>query len=106
MQINPRSYPHPVLTHFGDDIVNSVFQGVVSGRGTKHAYIFNAEFKTNNADLVTLVEQKKAFYAVHVECNTTRYRNIFKSPDEKFSFEIPAVMLDGKVELCSFILAG
>ena len=106
MQINPRAYPHPVLAHWGDDVLSSAFQGVVSGRGAKNAYAFDAVFKTNNADLLTLVEQKKAQYAVHVECNSTRYRNLFKSPTEKFSFEISAGLIDGKVEVCSFILAA
>jgi hypothetical protein len=106
MQINPRSYPHPVLAHWGDDILNSTFQGVVSGKGAKNAYVFDAVFKTNNTDLLTLVEQKKAQYAVHVECTSTRYRNIFKSSVEKFSFEIAAGLIDGKVEVCSFILAA
>ena len=106
MQINPRAYPHPVLSHWGDDILNSTFQGVVSGKGAKNSYVFEAVFKTNNADLIALVEQKKALYAVHLECTTTRYRNIFKSASEKFSFEVGAGLIDGKVEVCSFILAA
>ena len=48
---------------------------------------------------------KKARYAVHIECTQTRYRNIFKSDVEKFSFEVPAGLLDGRVEVTSFILA-
>jgi hypothetical protein len=106
MQIKPRSYPHPVLAHFGDDIVNSIFMPVVTVKGNKTAYAFDAVFKTNNADLLKLVEQKKARYAVHVECTQTRYRNIFKSETDKFTFDIPANMLDGRVEVTSFILAS
>jgi hypothetical protein len=106
MQIKPRAYPHPVLSHFGDDIVNSLFQPVVTVKGTKNAYMFEAVFKTNNADLLTLVSQKKAQYAVHVECNQTRYRNIFTASEEKFTFEVSAGLLDGRVEVCSFILAA
>jgi len=106
MQINPRAYPHPVLAHWGDDIMNSMFQGVVSGKGAKNAYVFEAVFKTSNDDLLKLVEQKKAMYAVHVECTSTRYRNLFKSQEEKFSFEINAGLIDGKVDVCSFILAS
>ncbi len=106
MQINPRAYPHPVLAHWGDDILSSMFQGVVSGKGAKNAYVFEAVFKTNNADLLTLVTQKKATYAVHVECTSTRYRNLFKSGEEKFSFEISSGLIDGKVDVCSFILAS
>jgi hypothetical protein len=105
MQIKPRSYPHPVLTHFSDDIVNSIFMPVVEVKGNKNAYVFDAVFKTNNADLLQLIEQKKARYAVHIECTQTRYRNIFKSDTEKFSFEVPAGLLDGRVEVTSFILA-
>jgi hypothetical protein len=105
MQIKPRAYPHPVLSHFGDDILNSVFMPVVTVKGAKNAYVFDAIFKTNNADLLNLVEEKKAQYAVHVECNQTRYRNIFTGSTERYSFEIPAGMLDGRVEVCSFILA-
>lgn len=106
MQIKPRSYPHPVLSHFGDDIVGSVFQPVVSVKGTKNAYSFEAVFKTNNDDLLTLVESKRAMYAVHVECLQTRYRNLFTSHMDRLSFEIPAGLLDGRVEICSFILAA
>lgn len=106
MQVKPRAYPYPVLSHFGDDIVDSVFMPVVTVKGTKNAYIFNAIFKTNNADLLSLIDQQKARYAVHVECNQTRYRNIFTGSDEKLSFEIAAGLLDGRVEVCSFILAA
>ena len=106
MEISSRAYPHPVLSHFGDDITDSVFQGVVEGKTSKTSYVFNATFKTNNGDLLALVDQKKAEYAVHVECNSTRFRKIFTSNTEKFSFEVPAHMIDGKVQICSLILAA
>lgn len=105
MQIKPRSYPRPVLAHFCDDIINSIFQPVVTVKGNKNAYVFDAVFKTNNAKLLELIAQKKARYAVHIECTQTRYRDIFKSEAEKFSFEVSAGMLDGRVEVTSFILA-
>ncbi len=106
MQIKPRSYPYPVLSHFGDDLVKSQFQPVVEVEGMKNVYAFKARFKTNNADLLSLVAKKSAQYAVHVECAQTRYRNVFKSFNDRFEFEIPSGMLDGRVEVCSFILAS
>lgn len=75
-------------------------------KGIKNAYAFDAVFKTNNNGLLQLIEQRKARYAVHVECTQTRYRNIFTTETEKFSFEISAGMLDGRVEVTSFILAS
>jgi hypothetical protein len=106
MQINPRAYPHPVLAHWGDDVMNSNFQGVVTCKGAKNAYVLEAVFKTNNADLLALIQRKQAMYAVHVECISTRYRNLFKNQEECFSFEISAGLIDGRVDVCSFILAA
>jgi hypothetical protein len=106
MQIKPRAYPHPVLAPFSDDIVKSVFQPVVTVKPTKSAYVFEAVFKTNNADLLQLVAKSDARYAVHVECTHTRYRNIFKSDQQRFSFEVSASLLEGRVEVTSFILAA
>jgi hypothetical protein len=106
MQVKPRSYPHPVLSHFGDDIVGSIFQPVVKVKGIANAYEFEAIFKTNNTDLLTLVDQKKAQFAVHVECNQTRYRKVFTGTTETMKFLVPSSELDGRVEVCSFILAA
>ncbi len=63
MQVKPRSYPHPVLSHFGDDIVDSIFMPVVKVKGIANAYEFEAIFKTNNADLLALIVQGKAQFA-------------------------------------------
>lgn len=105
MQIKPRSYPHPVLSHFSDDVVGTQFQTTVAVNGTKTAYVFDIVAKTSNRDLVKLIEAGKAQYAVHVECALTRYRRLFASGAERFQFEIPATVIDGRVEVCSLILA-
>lgn len=105
MQIKPRSYPHPVLSHFSDDVVGAQFQTTVAVTGTKTAYVFDIVAKTSSRDLVTLIEARKAQYAIHVECALTRYRQLFASGDERFQFEIPSTEIDGRVEVCSLILA-
>jgi hypothetical protein len=106
MQIKARSYPHPVLSYFGDDIVGSAFQPMIRIKPSKTSYTFEVAFKTSNKDLVAALNGKSAQNSVHVECATTRYRNLFSSSEEKFSFEIPQDKLDGRVELCSFILSS
>jgi hypothetical protein len=107
MQVKPRSYPHPVLaSDFGTDIVDSIFQPVVEVKGSANAYEFKTTFKTNNEDLQALVQQKKAQYAVHVECIQTRYRKLFTATTEAWNFQIPSNELDGRVEICCFILAA
>ena len=106
MQVKPRSYPHPVLSHFGDDIVGSIFQPVVKVEVTKNTYQLSAVFKTNNDDLIQLVKNNKAFYAVHVECLQTRYREIFTTATDSLVFEAPSGLIEGRVEVCSFMLAA
>jgi hypothetical protein len=102
MQVEPRSYPHPVLSDFGDDVIDSLFQPVVEVKGSANAYEFKATFKTNNEDLETLVAQKKAQFAVHVECKQTRYRKLFVGMTEVWNFQILSNQLDGRVEVCCF----
>ena len=84
---------------------NSAIQSTVVVRGTKTAYTFDVTIKAGNRDLEDLVAEGTAQYAVHVECATTRYRGIFSSGEGQFKFDIPGSMIDGRVELCSFILA-
>jgi hypothetical protein len=106
MQVKPRSYPHPVLSDFSDDIVGSQFQSTVAVKGTKTAYVFDITLKTSNGDLVKAIADGRAEYAVHVECAVTRYRALFTSSAEQLRFEIPSSSIDGRVEVCSFILAA
>src|SRR5207248_768657 len=96
---------HPVLSTFGDDIVGSQFQVTVAVTGTKTAYVVDVRAKTSNSELVSLIAKGQAQYAVHLECPATRYRTLFSSADEQFSFEVPAADVDGSVEVCAFILA-
>lgn len=106
MLVKPRAYPHPVLSHFGDDIVGSLFQATVVVKGTQTSYQFDIAAKTSNADLKALLKDGQAQIAIHVECASTRYRSVFLSSDEKFSFQIPSADIDGRVEICSFIVAA
>jgi hypothetical protein len=105
MEVRPRSYPHPVLSYFSDDIIGSQFQSTVVVKGTKTAYVFDITMKTSNSDLVGLIAAGKAEYAVHVECAFTRYRRLFPGSLQRFRFEVPSSLIDGRVEVCSFILA-
>ncbi|MBL8212443.1 MAG: hypothetical protein JNK87_17135 [Bryobacterales bacterium] len=104
MQVLAFVGPNKAVQLFGVKLVG--VNAVVEVGANKNAYSFDARFKTSNTDLLALIEQKKAHYAVHIECAQTRYRNIFKSDLDKMTFEVPAGMLDGNVEVTSFILAS
>lgn len=106
MQVSYRQYPHPVLSHFSDDLLNCKFQSTVRCAETKTAYKFSAIFKTSSMELNRLLKERLAYFGCHVECPTTRFRTLFKSFEEELSFEIPSDKLEGKVHICSFVLAA
>lgn len=108
MQIRRRSFPHPVLSPFGDDLVNRRFQAEVRVRSdrARNSYTLVVECRTDSRDLVELIRNRKACYACHLECTTTRFRQLVQSFDEKFEVDVPADAVEGKVEYCCFILAA
>ena len=107
MRLRERAYPHPVLSPWGaKDFVRSAFQPVVEVTDTKDAYAFTARFTINNPSLLALIAEKRARYAVHVECPQTRYRGLFSSEKAPFSFDIHSSLIAGSVDVCSFVLAA
>ncbi|OWR33160.1 hypothetical protein CDO73_01255 [Saccharibacillus sp. O23] len=105
MQISSRQYPHPVLSYYSDDFPNSDFQASLKNSKTPNTYLFDAECVTSSDGIHHLIEERKAKYAFHFECQTTRYRRIFSSFDSSFKFQLPAQDVEGRVQICAFILA-
>lgn len=106
MKVNERLYPHPVQAHFSDDLIGCMFQVTPQVLPGKHAYKFSVVAKTSSIDLVELIKNHKARYALHIECATTRFRKLITSFEEEFHEEIPAERLEGRVEMCSFVIAA
>ncbi len=106
MQINYRQYPHPVLSYFSDDLVGCAFQAGIKTAVTKTTFKFDVVAKTSSRDINGLIAVKKAAFSIHLECPTTRFRRMYKTFDEQFSFEIPADLLEGRVQICAFIIAA
>ncbi|QOT08465.1 hypothetical protein JNUCC32_20155 [Paenibacillus sp. JNUCC32] len=106
MQINYRQFPHPVLSYFSDDVIDSDFQASLKSSKTQNTYIFEAYCVTSCEGINQLIEDKKALFAFHFECSTTRFRKVFTSFESFFTFQLPADSIEGKVQICSFILAA
>jgi hypothetical protein len=106
MQINYRQYPHPVLSYFSDDVIDSDFQASLKSSKTQNTYIFEATCVTSCEGINQLIDDKKARFAFHFECPTTRFRKVFASFETNFTFQLAADYLEGKVQICSFILAA
>ncbi|MED5018457.1 hypothetical protein P9847_14200 [Paenibacillus chibensis] len=105
MQISSRQYPHPVLSYYSDDFINSDFQVSLKNTKTQNSYVFDASCITSSDGINQLIKEHKAKFAFHFECQTTRYRKIFSSFEGDFKFKLPAQDIEGKVQICSFIIA-
>lgn len=106
MQINYRQFPHPVLSYFSDDVIDSDFQASLKSSKTQNTYIFEASCVTSCEGINQLIADNKARFAFHFECPTTRFRKVFTSFNTDFTFQLEADYIEGKVQLCSFILAA
>jgi hypothetical protein len=105
MKINERLYPHPVQSHFSDDLTDCVFQVTPKIHTGKNSYKFGVRARTSSPDLRALVTSGQATYAIHIECAATRFRRLITATDEEFFEEIPGDCLDGRTDLCSLIIA-
>lgn len=106
MEIRYRLYPYPMLSHFNEDYVGSSFD--VEIRQTRSKTLLNLEFDFNlvNNALHELIKNHEASFCIHIECPQTMYRKVIKSSDETLSVNVPVSELNGKIEICSFIVAN
>lgn len=108
MKISVRHFPHPVLSHFDDALPERRFSfdlDVVPNRA-KDAYVFSVKFIVDSAELQNLIERKQAYYSLHVEAPSNRFRDCWTTYSEKMKFEIDAHDLDEEVQVNAFILAS
>jgi hypothetical protein len=106
MKVKPKYYPHPVLQKGSDDFVDCEFNVSIEPKAEQNNYYFTVTAETTSKDMEELIEKGSAYYSIHIECKNTRFRKIIKFTEKNYSFKIPASSLDGKVEICSFIIAA
>lgn len=105
MEIRDRLYPYPVLAEFKDDYVDSTFSIQLDAFINKNEIEFKVSYHLTNDSLLDLIFAKKAKVLVHLECPSTSYRKVYEILNTEISIKIPANMLDGILQVCSFIVA-
>jgi hypothetical protein len=97
MKFNDVSFPHPVLG-VGDAVNSNIGLSpepkIIPGADN---YSITLICEHDNIDLITLVESGQAEYFCEVTCSNTLYREIFKSDNKQFIFEISKKKVKGKV---------
>lgn len=105
MDIRHKLFPYPVLSELSDDYTNSSLDSVVNVAKEGYDIIFSFMSSTNNQELAQMIAENKAQYVFHIECSQTSYRAIVSSLVEEFKVRIPEGKLNGKVNVCHFIIA-
>jgi hypothetical protein len=105
MIIHDRSFPHPVLASFRDDVTPNDFALQFTVTADADNFYLDLKFSYSNPTLVELVKGGKAFHAVHLECKRNFYREIFLLKDLATRLTIKTAELVGRVEVSGFISA-
>lgn len=103
MIIRERSFPHPVLSSFSDDVVPSGFTLDVTVGSDADSFFVDVHFDYENASLAKLIEAGGAIHAVHVECKRNFYRELFPLKNRSGRLTISAGELVGRVEVSGFV---
>jgi rubrerythrin len=105
MKNSQRCYPHPVLSFYADDLVDSKFETTMSVSLIGSEYQIDTNVSLVNEDLSRYLHSGDVSYAYHVECARTMFRKVFITDSNAYSFSIDADYLDNRVEVCPMIIA-
>jgi hypothetical protein len=105
MIIRDRSYPHPVLAPFRDDVNPNKFDFAVVESHDADNYYLDVSFDYDNPTLAGLIEAGKATHSVHLECKRNFYREIFSFTKKTERISIRACEIVGRVEVSGFAKA-
>lgn len=59
----------------------------------------------DNKEIEQLIDEGEAEYVIHIECSYTSYRTVIKTDESEIQKRIPEHKLNGKVAICTFIVA-
>lgn len=105
MDIRYKLYSYPVLTEHLDDYIDSYFKTNIEVIKDINDLIFKMDISFNNEALENLINEDKIEFVFHIECPYTSYRVIHKTRELSNIKRIPESKLNGKVSICSFIIA-
>lgn len=105
MDIKSRFFPHPVLSKFSDDYISSSFSNEITLVREINDLIFSLKSTLDDTGLIKLIEEEKAEFVFHIECSQMFYREIVTTSMLETIFRIHEKSIQGKVNVCSFIIA-
>lgn len=106
MRIKDHMFPYPVLRDRQDDYVKTHFKASVKSVVAEKELKLNVAMECTNADVLNLLTNRQARYALHVECKMTYYRQLHYSDSPCFVVSLPNHLIDLQLEICPLIVAS
>lgn len=105
MIIQDRSFPHPVLAPFRDDVSPSAFTLALAVDSDADNYFLTTHIDYANPTLSSLIAEGRAQYCIHIECKRNFFRQTHTSakPDARITLRTSDIV--GRVEVNGFICA-
>lgn len=109
MSQNNFSYPYPVLTCGGDDLLPALIRdNVVVGVPQKDDngdYFLSVALIMENEGLLSDINNGNAEFVIEVDCPTTHYRCCEKSTTNQFNIKLPGKSVAGRVSFQPYLIA-
>ena len=104
-----KAWPHPVLrpSIYGDDYPRAEFEVDIAMARIKGstAVELDASFELSDPDLLRLVKEGGALYALLIKATDTHFRKLIKTAGGRIQEEFSSGNLSGRVELASFLIS-
>ena len=99
------NYPYPILRGKKTDYQTSIFTAQLSKKNLKDGYIINAIYSVSNSEIQQLIEDKKAAYALQIQCVSTWFRKLEISSSSIQEFKLSSNLIHERVDMCPCIIA-
>jgi len=99
------NYPYPILREKKTDYQTSTFTAQLSKKNLKDGYIINAIYSVSNSEIQQLIEDKKAAYALQIQCVSTWFRKLEISSSSIQEFKLSSNLIHERVDMCPCIIA-
>jgi hypothetical protein len=99
-----RSYPHPVLAPFRDDVSPNAFVLELSATFDADNYYMDVGLLYDNPTITGLVDGGRAAHAVHIECKRNFFRHLYLFPERSRRIAVRASELIGRVEVTAMVV--
>ena len=105
-EVSNKMFPHPVLDHQCQDFINSSFKSEFNLVEAKETIKISVNLKLKDDNISALIDSDNADFFVHLESESTRYRELFllnKNSEKELTFS--SKNLGSRVEVSSGIIA-